>query len=97
MGSIVNKDLACTTEVKTRMNIIKEAFNKKKDFEKDLDIRKRFLTRCWTVILYRAKTWTLKKVDKRQLRHLCVYGIQRLMSDGKIDKILTRIQGSKKY
>lgn len=42
LGGIVSEDLAYTTEVKTRINMIKGAFNKKKTLKIDLDIRKRF-------------------------------------------------------
>jgi hypothetical protein len=52
----------------------KVAFNKKKNIftsKLDLNLRKK-LVKCyiWSIALYGAETWTLRKVDKKYLENL---------------------------
>lgn len=71
LGSIITEDMRCHKEVKTRIAIAKEAFNKKRRLlcgSMDRKLRKR-MAKCfiWSVALYGAETWTLRKEDERRL------------------------------
>jgi hypothetical protein len=69
-GSITN-DARCTCEIKYRIAMAKAAFNKKKPLftsKLDLNLRNKVVT-CyiWSIALYGAETWTLRKVDQKYL------------------------------
>jgi hypothetical protein len=60
-----------TREIKSRIDIEKAAFNKKKTLftsKLDLNLRKK-LVKCynWSIALYGAEKWTLWKVDQKYL------------------------------
>jgi hypothetical protein len=61
---------SCTHEIKFRIVMAKTAFDKKTLFTSklDLNLRKK-LVKCyiWSIALYGAETWTLRKVDQRYL------------------------------
>jgi hypothetical protein len=68
---MVTNDARCTREIKSRIAVTKAAFNKKKTLftsKLDLNLRKK-LVKCyiWSVALYGAETWTLRKVDQKYL------------------------------
>jgi hypothetical protein len=53
-------------EIKSRTAMAKAAFNKKTLFTSKLDLNlKKKLVKCyiWSIALYGAETWTLRKVD----------------------------------
>ena len=57
-------------EIKSRISMTKVVLNKNTLFIRKLDgnIRKTFVNCCtWSIILYGAETWTLRKVDKKTL------------------------------
>jgi hypothetical protein len=61
----------CTCEIKSRIAIVKAAFNKKKNLftgKLDLNLRKK-LVKCyiWSMALYGAETWTLQAVDQKHM------------------------------
>ena len=61
----------CCQEVKQRIAMAKEPFNRKRsDFYGPLEneLRKR-LVKCfvWSVVLYGAETWTLRRNEQKQL------------------------------
>jgi hypothetical protein len=62
------------SEVKSRIVMAKTAFNKKKSLftgKVGLNLRKK-LVKCyiWSIALYGAETWTLRKVDQKYLESL---------------------------
>jgi hypothetical protein len=63
----VANDGRCTCEIKSRIAMVKAAFNKKALFtsKTDLELRKK-LVKCyiWCIALYGAETWTLRAVDQ---------------------------------
>jgi hypothetical protein len=71
LGSMITSDARCTRENKSRIAIVKAAFNKKKTlFASKLDLNLMMkLVKCyiWSVALYGAETWTLRKVDQKYL------------------------------
>ena len=63
LGSMLTEDGRCTCEIKSRIAMEKDAFNKKKNLftsKLDLNLRKK-LVKCyvWSMALYGAETWTL--------------------------------------
>jgi hypothetical protein len=67
LGSMITNDASCTCEIKSRIAMAKAAFNEKKNLftsKLDLNLRKK-LVKCyiWSIALYGAETWTLRKVD----------------------------------
>jgi len=71
LGSILSSDGRCLDDVKARIGMAKDAFNKRrelliKSFSKDL--KKRMIkTLVWPVAMYASETWTLRKQDVDRL------------------------------
>jgi hypothetical protein len=68
---MITSDARCTREIKYRIAMAKAAFNKNKNLfisKLSLNVRKK-LVKCyiWSVALYGAETWTLRKVDQKYL------------------------------
>src|SRR6476469_375080 len=65
LGSLISEDSRCLDDVKTRIGMAKDAFNKRKELltrSIRVDLRKRLVkTLVWPVVLYGCKTWTIKK------------------------------------
>jgi hypothetical protein len=64
-------DGRCTCEIKSRIAMAKDAFNKKRAHftsKMDLELRKK-LVKCyiWSIALYGAETGTLRAVDQKHL------------------------------
>jgi hypothetical protein len=71
LGTMITNDARCTCEIKSTIVIAKAAFNKKKTLftsKLDLNLRKH-LVKCyvWSIALYGAETWTLRKIDQKYL------------------------------
>jgi hypothetical protein len=71
LGSMITNHARCTREIKSRIAMEKAAFNKKKNLftsNLDLNLRKK-LVKCyiWSIALYGAETWTLRKMDQNYL------------------------------
>ena len=65
-------DSSCTRRIKTRTVVAKTAFNRKKTLftsKLDLNLRNK-LVKCyiWSIALYGAETWKLRKVDQKYRR-----------------------------
>jgi hypothetical protein len=68
LGSMTTNDARCAREIKYRIVMAKTAFNRKKTLctsKLDLNLGKK-LVKCyiWSIALYGAETWTLRKVLK---------------------------------
>ena len=66
---MITNDVRCTREIKSSIVMAKAAFNKKKNLftsKLDLNLSKK-LVKCyiWSIALYGAETWTLRKVDQK--------------------------------
>jgi hypothetical protein len=71
LSSMITNDARFACETKSRIARTKAAFNKKKTFSTcrlNLNLRKK-LVKCyiWSIALYGAETWTLRKVDQKYL------------------------------
>jgi hypothetical protein len=69
LGSMIANDTRCAHEIKSSIAMAKATFNKKKNpftSKLDLNLRKK-LVNCyiWSIALYGAETWTLRKVDQK--------------------------------
>jgi hypothetical protein len=68
LGSMITNGARCRREIKSRIVMEKEAFNKKKALftcKLDLNLRKKIVKCCiWNIALFGAETWTLRKVDQ---------------------------------
>jgi hypothetical protein len=86
---MITNDARCTSEIKSRIAMAKAAFYKKKTLftsKLDLNLRKK-LVKCyiWSIALYGAETWTLRKVDQKYLeRFKCGAGEEWRRSVGPI-------------
>jgi hypothetical protein len=76
-------DARCTREIKSTIAMAKAAFKKKKEnlFTRklDLNLRKK-LVKCyiWSIVLYGAETWTLRKVDQKYLENFEMWFWRRM-------------------
>ena len=71
LGSLNSDDGTCTAEIKSRIAMAKNAFNKRRDlFSKRLskELKKRvIMTIVWSVALYGSETQTLRKYERDRL------------------------------
>ena len=81
-GCNVSSNMNCCQEVKQRIAMAKEAFNRKigifwGPWKKKL--RKR-LVKCfvWSVVLYGAETWTLRRNEQKQLEAIEMWVWRRM-------------------
>jgi hypothetical protein len=82
LGSMITNDARCTREIKSRIAMAKAAFNKKKNLftsKLDLNLRKK-LIKCyiWSIALYGAEMWTLRKIDQTYLESFEVWCWRRM-------------------
>jgi len=71
LGSLISSDAKCYKEIKKRIAMGKEAFTKRKELLKgrlNRDIKKRMVkVLIWSVTLYGAETWTMRKEDIKRI------------------------------
>lgn len=71
LGSLISEDAKCHKEIKKRIAMGKEAFTKRKELLKgglNRDIKKRMVKALiWSVTLYGAETWTMRKEDVKRI------------------------------
>jgi hypothetical protein len=70
---MVTNDARCKREIKSMIVMAKAAFNKKKTLFTStfgLNLRNK-LVKCyiWSTALYDVETWTLRKVDKKDMEN----------------------------
>src|SRR6059036_3490061 len=74
LGSVITEDGRIHSDVKVRIAMAKDAFNKRKEFlTKGLSrrLKKRMVkVLVWPVVLYRCKTWTLLQDEINRLEAL---------------------------
>src|SRR6476469_9796522 len=89
LGSLISGDGRCLDDVKTRIGIAKDAFNKRKELltrSIRVDLRKRLVkTLVWPVVLYGCETWIIRteeinrlnafemRVCRRMVKLSCMY------------------------
>src|SRR3981081_1550184 len=74
LGCYITEDGTCKTEIRARISMAKAAFVKRKELltrKMSRTLKKRKIkTVIWSVALYGAETWTLKKEDMKRLNYL---------------------------
>jgi hypothetical protein len=91
LDSIITNDARCTCDIKSRIAIAKAAFNKKKNLftsKLDFNLRKK-LVKCyiWSIALYGAETWTLRKIDQKYLESFEMWCWRRLEKISWTDRV----------
>jgi hypothetical protein len=69
LGSVITRDAYFTMEIKVRVAIAKEVFNRKISlltWELNIKLKKK-LIRCyvWSIALYGSETWKLRKLERK--------------------------------
>lgn len=100
LGSLLTKDAHCTNEIRTRIAMAKAAFNKKRTLltsKLSLELRKK-LVKCyiWSIALYGAETWTMRKREKKYLESFemwCWRRIEKVKWNERVtnDEVLRRV------
>ncbi len=72
LGSLITEDGKCHREIKRRIGMGKDAFTKRKELLRrsfNRELKKR-MVKClvWSVVLYGAETWTMRKEDLTRLQ-----------------------------
>lgn len=91
LGCLLTEDMRCTKEIKVRIAMAKEAFSKHRQLlcsKLDLKLRKR-LAKCfvWSVALYGAETWTMRKEDERRIEALEMWIWRRMEKISWVEKV----------
>ena len=65
LGSLISEDGRCLDDVKTRIGMANDVFNKRKELltrSIRVDLRKRLVKALvWPVVLFGCETWTMRK------------------------------------
>ena len=81
-GSIIINDAKYAGKIKSRIDTVKLAFNKKKSiFASKLDscFRKKLIkSYIWSIAFYGAKSWTILKVDQKYLKGFEMWCCRRM-------------------
>ena len=71
LGSLITEDGRCEAEVKARIGMVKDAFSKLKELltrKMNKTTKKKMIkTLVWSIVLYGAETWTLRKEEVNRL------------------------------
>src|SRR6476469_9097243 len=90
LGSLISEDGKCFDDVKTRIGIAKDAFNKRKDLltrSIRVDLKKRLVkTLVWPVVLYGCETWTMAQEEITRLNAFEMWIRRRLGKVSWMDK-----------
>src|SRR6478609_6803882 len=90
LGSLISEDGRCLDDVKTRIGIAKDAFNKRKELltiSIRVDLRKRLVkTLVWPVVLCGCKTWIMRKGAINRLNAFEMWVSRRMRKVSWMDK-----------
>ena len=72
LGSMITEDAKCHKEIRRRIALGKQAFNKRRELMRrsfNQELKKR-MVKClvWSVVLYGAETWTIRQEDLKRLQ-----------------------------
>ena len=92
LGSIITQNGRCDEDIKTRIIIAKEAFNKVKNLVTNTSIsvrlRKRFIRAyAWSTFLYGSEAWNISKVMERRIEALEMWLYRRMLKIPWVDHI----------
>src|SRR6476619_3550882 len=90
IGSLILEDCRCLDDIKTRIGMAKDAFNKRKELltrSIRMDLRKRLRkTLVWPVVLYGCETWTMRKEEINRLNVFEMWVWRRMVKVSWMDK-----------
>lgn len=91
LGSTVTEDNKCTTDIKRRIALAKQAFQNKRNLLTDnhisLEIRKKFAKIfVWSVLTYGCEAWTLGKAEKKRLEAMEMWIWRRMLKTSWVDR-----------
>jgi len=82
LGSTITEDGRCEQEIKIRIALAKEAFNKREELllrKFKNSVKKKIVkTLVWTTLLFGCETWTLKKEEIRRLEAFELWSWRRM-------------------
>ena len=92
LGSIIAQDGRCDKEIRTRIIIAKEAFNKVKNLVTNTSIsvglRKRFIKAyVWSTFLYGCEAWNISKEMERRIEALEMWLYRRMLKISWVDHV----------
>jgi hypothetical protein len=90
LGSMITHDARCTQDIKARIAMVKVAFNKETLFTSKLDLELwKHLVKfyVWSIALYGAETWTLRKLDQKYLESLEMWCWRRMEKISWMDRV----------
>ena len=94
LGSILTEDGRCEKDMKTRLAMAKGTFNDKiaiLSSKLDQDLKKRMIkTLIWSIALYSAETWILKRVDRDRLEAFEMWCWRKMLGIKWMDKTSNR-------
>ena len=83
LGSTITEDCKSQGEIRRRIILGKEAYNKNKELMRgklELSLKKRLIkTLIWSVVLYGSETWTMQKEDINRLEAFEMWLWRRIM------------------
>src|SRR4029077_12930684 len=90
LGSLISEDGRCLPDVKPRIGMVKDAFNKRKELltrSIRVDLRTRLVkTLVWPVVLHGCETWTMRKEEKNRLNAFQMWMWRRMGKVSWMDK-----------
>jgi len=94
LGSWITDDGRCDKEIKARIVMAKEAFSRRKELmtrSLSRKIKKRIIkSLVWTIVLYGAETWTMRKEDVKRLEAFEMWVWRRMEKIPWTDKITNK-------
>ena len=82
LGSLITADGRCEAEIKVRIGLAKDAYSRRKELltkKMSRSVKKKIIkTVVWSVALYGAETWTLRKEDVRHLNAMEMWMWRRM-------------------
>ena len=91
LGCNISRNMNCCQEVKQRIAVVKESFNRRRSIffgplEKEL-WKRRVKCFVWSVVLYVAETWTLRRNEQKLLEAFAMWVWRRMERIKCTDKI----------
>ena len=78
---MLTRDGYCTKEIKMRISIAKEAFNRKISLltsKRNIEFMKKLVSYVWSIALYGSETWTLRKLEWNYLKNFEMWCWRRI-------------------
>jgi hypothetical protein len=90
LGGMITNDARCTREIKAMIAMTKAVFNKKTTLHQQIRLRaKEGMSEVyiWSIALYGAETWTLRKLDQKYLESYEMWRWRRMEKISWTDRV----------